>query len=156
MDDSPLRELDFAGLYRLAPDGSLAVIDRSQRKPNGVGLSPDGRTLYLSLSDRERPVILAYALDARGFPTGVRTFRDMRPQQDAGLPGAPDGMDVAPDGHLFASGPGGIHVLTPEGEALGIIATGKPIANACVGEGGRSLFLTASDRLCRVALVAPR
>lgn len=152
-DDSPLRELDFAGVYRRAPDGRVEVIDRTQRKPNGIGLSPDERTLYLALSDRERPEILAYSLDAKGFPTGMRTFRDMRAQQAAGLPGAPDGMDVAAAGHLFASGPGGIHVLTETGDLLGIVGTGKPIANACVGEGGRSLFLTASDRLCRVPLV---
>lgn len=151
-DDSPVRELDFAGLYRLDPDGTLTVLDRAQRKPNGVGLSPDERTLYLALSDRERPHILAYSLDARGMPTEVRVLRDMRREQDAGLPGAPDGMDVARDGHLFASGPGGIHVLTSHGELLGIIGTGKPIANACVGEGGNSLFITASDQLCRVPL----
>lgn len=152
LDDSPVRELDFAGLYRLDPDGTLTVLDRTQRKPNGVGLSPDERTLYLALSDREQPQILAYTLDARGLPASVRVFRDMRREQDAGLPGAPDGMDVAPDGHLFASGPGGIHVLTSDGALLGIIGTGKPIANACVGEGGKSLFITASDKLCRVPL----
>ncbi|HEY0622655.1 SMP-30/gluconolactonase/LRE family protein [Sphingomonas sp.] len=152
MDESPVRELDFAGLYRLDPDGTLTVLDRTQRKPNGVGLSPDERTLYLALSDRDRPHILAYALDARGMQEGVRVFRDMRREQDAGLPGAPDGMDVAPNGHLFASGPGGIHILSPDGELLGIIGTGKPIANACVGEGGNSLFITASDQLCRVPL----
>lgn len=152
LDESPVRELDFAGLYRLDPDGTLTVLDRTQRKPNGVGLSPDERTLYLALSDRERPHILAYSLDARGLPMGVRLFRDMRREQEAGLPGAPDGMDVAPDGHLFASGPGGIHILTPNGELLGIIGTGKSIANACVGEGGKSLFITASDQLCRVPL----
>lgn len=152
-DGSPLRELDFAGLYRLADDGALVVLDRAQRKPNGVGLSPDERTLYLSLSDDDRPEILAYALDAEGFPTNVRVFRDMRREQAAGLPGAPDGMDIAADGHVFASGPGGIHVLTPEGVLLGIISTGTPIANACIGEGGRSLFLTASGKLCRVPLI---
>jgi gluconolactonase len=153
-DESPLRELDFAGIYRREIDGTLTAIDRTQRKPNGIGLSPDERTLYVALSDREKPEILAYSLNVKGFPTGVRTFRDMRREQSAGLPGAPDGMDVATDGHLFASGPGGIHVLTAEGELLGIVGTGKPIANACVGEGGRSLFLTASDRLCRVPLLA--
>lgn len=152
-DESPLRELDFAGVFRLDPDGTLAVLDRTQRKPNGIGLSPDERTLYLALSDRERPHILAYELDPRGMPRGVSLFRDMRREQDAGLPGAPDGMEVAADGHLFASGPGGIHVLTSQGELLGILGTRKPISNACVGEGGRSLFITASDQLCRVPLV---
>ncbi|MBW6528399.1 SMP-30/gluconolactonase/LRE family protein [Sphingomonas sp. RHCKR7] len=151
--DSPLRELDVMGLYRLDPDGTVTLLDGTQRFPNGIGLSPDERTLYLSRSDDAAPVVLAYALDARGVPTGSRLFRDMRAEKARGWPGSPDGMDVAAAGHLFASGPGGIHVLSPAGELLGIIGNGRPIANACVGEGGRSLFLTASDRICRLALV---
>jgi gluconolactonase len=151
--DSPLRELDVMGLYRLDPDGEVTLLDGTQRFPNGVGLSPDERTLYLSRSDDAAPVVLAYALDARGLPTGSRVFSDMRADKAKGWAGAPDGMDVAAQGHLFVSGPGGMHVLSREGEPLGIIGNGKPIANACVGEGGRSLFLTASDRLCRVALL---
>ncbi|WP_277981031.1 SMP-30/gluconolactonase/LRE family protein [Sphingomonas phyllosphaerae] len=151
--DSPLRELDVTGLYRLDPDGTVTLLDGARRFPNGVGLSPDERTLYLSCSDDAAPLVWAYTLDARGSPTGSRVFSDMRADKAKGWAGAPDGMDVAAAGHLFVSGPGGMHVLSPAGEPLGIIGNGRPIANACVGEGGRSLFLTASDRICRVALV---
>jgi gluconolactonase len=151
-DASPLREQAVNGVYRLAPDGGIALVDGSHKRPNGIGLSPDGRTLYLSLSDEARPEVLAYALDAGGMPTADRVFRDMRPQFARGWPGLPDGMEVAPSGHLFASGPGGAHVLAPDGRLLGIVSTGKAVANACIGEGGRSLFLTSSDTLCRIGL----
>lgn len=154
-DASPLREHTVNGLYRLDPDGRIRLLDGDQRRPNGVGLSPDERTLYLALSDEHRPEVLAYALDGRGLPTGMRRFHDMREQRARGWPGLPDGMDVGPDGHVFATGPGGVHVLSPEGKLLGVIATGQAVANCCIGEGGRSLFLTSDDRLCRIRLHGP-
>jgi len=153
-DTSPLREQAANGVYRLGRAGQVQLLDGSHKRPNGIGLSPDGRTLYLSLSDEARPEVLAYSLNASGMPTGSRVFRDMRAQLARGWPGLPDGMDVGADGTVFASGPGGIHVCAPDGRLLGIVATGKAVANACVGEGGRSLFLTSSDALYRVALRA--
>lgn len=152
-DASPLRELDFCGLYRLAPDGSLAVLDRSHRRPNGVALSPDGRTLYLALSDEKRPEVLAYDLDDKGMPVSSKRFRDMQPQQSAGLPGLPDGIKVGPGGHVFATGPGGVHICTAQGKLLGIVSTGKAVANCCIDDDGTRLFMTSSDMLAVIPLV---
>lgn len=151
VDDSPLRELDFKGLYRLAPDGQLDVLDRSIPLPNGVALSPDQRTLYLAMSDKDRPEILAYTLDDRGFPVSQRRFADMRGFTG---PGLPDGLKTDRAGRVFATGPGGVHVFTPQGELLGTVSTGKSIANCAIGDGGRWLFLTSSDMIARIALVA--
>lgn len=153
-DASPLRELDFCGLYRLTPDGVVTAIDRSHRRPNGVAVAPDGRTLYLALSDENQPELLAYTLDDKGLPTGRRVFLDMRKGRAAGDPGLPDGVKVRGDGHVFATGPGGVHVCTAEGKLLGIIRTGKAVANCAIGEGGRTLFMTSSDRLAAVPLLA--
>ncbi len=151
-DESPLREVEFNGVYQLAPGGELRLVDRSLRRPNGVALSPDGRTLYVAQSDEERPEVLAYALDADGMPTDRRLFRDMRPQLAQKWPGLPDGIKVMADGHVLATGPGGVHVCTAEGKLLGIIRTGKAIANCYVGAGGSMLFLTSTDMLAAVPL----
>ncbi|RPF72159.1 SMP-30/gluconolactonase/LRE family protein [Aurantiacibacter spongiae] len=154
-DESPLREVPFNGLYRIAPGGDVALLDGSHRRPNGVALSPDERTLYLALSDEERPQVLAYDLDANGMPTGSRLFLDMQSGLAAGLPGLPDGVKVDRTGNVFATGPGGVHVTTPRGEVLGIIATGKAVANCAFGgSDGRTLFLTSHDMLARVRLKA--
>lgn len=150
--ESPLRELDFCGVYRLSADGRLDVLDRSVTRPNGIALSPDETTLYVSVSDTAGPVLFAYALDARGFPTGRRVLADFAADHRAGAPGMPDGMKVAPEGHLFASGPGGIHVLSAEGERLGLIQTGDIIANCAIGEGGAALYLTSNHAIARVPL----
>ncbi|MEK7455771.1 MAG: SMP-30/gluconolactonase/LRE family protein [Pseudomonadota bacterium] len=153
-DTSSLREIGFNGLYRLTPDGMVTLIDGSHRRPNGVTLSPDGRTLYLALSDEKQPQVLAYSLGADGLPTGQRLFRDMGKELAAGEPGLPDGIKTAPDGTVFATGPGGVHVCAPDGRLLGKIRTGKAIANCCIGEGGKTLFLTSADRLAAVPLIA--
>ena len=152
-DHSPLRELDFQGLFRLDPDGSLHLLDRAQRRPNGLALSPDQRILYLALSDEMRPEILAYPLDRSGAVGTPHLFCDMRKAQAAGGTGLPDGMVVDRAGRLFVAGPGGVHVLTPQGKRLGVISTGKTIANCCFGGAdGKTLFMTSHDRLARIRL----
>ncbi len=150
-DRSPLRELDFQGLYRLDPDGTTTLLDGTHHRPNGIALSPDERTLYLALSDENRPELLAYPLDAKGAVGPSRVFHDMRSQHAAERPGLPDGVVTDRGGRIFATGPGGVHVLTPEGRLLGIIATGKTIANCCFGgPDGMTLFMTSHDMLACV------
>lgn len=152
LHDSLLRELGIAGVYRMAPDGGLAVVDDSLTFPNGIALSPDAATLYVAVSDEAKPAIYAYDLGADGMPKDRRLFRDLKPLMGEGNPGLPDGMAVAPAGHIFATGPGGVHVLGADGRSLGLIRTGKAVANCCIGEDGRSLFMTSHDMLARVAL----
>jgi len=153
-DHSPLRETAVNGVYRRSPDGTIDLIDGTLTRPNGIALSPDERRLYVSVSDDTAPRIMRYDLDAGGRPGAGRVWLDAKPMQTGGAPGLPDGMKVARDGTLVCSVPGGMMLLTPEAEPLGLIATGAPIANAAFGEGGRALFLTANDRVLRVPLRA--
>jgi gluconolactonase len=152
-DTSPLKELAFNGVFRLDRDGKVRVIDDTLKRPNGIGLCPRKTTLYVAMSDEARPQILAYPLGADGMPRAAPTvFHDFSEPLARKLPGMPDGLEVDKAGRLFASGPGGIYVLSPEGKALGLIATGKAAANCAFGEDGRTLFLTSSDMLARVRL----
>jgi len=155
-DASPLKELPFNGVYRREPDGKIRLIDDTLSRPNGIGLCPKKTTLYVAMSDAARPHILAYPLDAAGMPRAKPTiFHDFSEPLSRKLPGMPDGLKVDKAGRLFASGPGGIYVLSPEGKALGLIATGKAAANCAFGEDGRTLFITSSDMLARVRLKTP-
>lgn len=152
-DESPIKELAHNGVYRLAPDGGLALIDASLSRPNGIGLSPDEKTLYVAMSDEKRPHVLAYALGADGLTQGApRLFSDMSREFAEKLPGLPDGLKVGATGHVFATGPGGVHVISPEGRRLGIIMPGKATANCAFGEDGKTLFMTAHDTLTRIRL----
>jgi gluconolactonase len=61
------RDLDFYGLYHLTPKGRLEAISRTQTRPNGVTLSPDGKILYVADTDhRSLRAVAQLASAARG------------------------------------------------------------------------------------------
>ncbi|RMD68177.1 MAG: SMP-30/gluconolactonase/LRE family protein, partial [Bacteroidetes bacterium] len=70
----------------------------------------------------------------------------------AGEPGLPDGLKVHPDGTVWATGPDGVWVFSPEGEVLGRIRTGLPTANCAFDEAHRTLYMTADSLLLRIQL----
>lgn len=152
LNDSPIKELAFNGVYLLRPDGSLLVVDDQLTFPNGLALSPDERRLYVAVSDPDGPVIMAYDLGDDGLPVHHQVFFDAMPLLRAGGPGLPDGMCLDTEGRLFATGPGGVLVLTPQGDLIGVIDLGRPVANCAFGEDGQTLFVTADDILARVRL----
>jgi gluconolactonase len=153
MNTSSLKEQKFNGVYRLDLDGTVCVIDDSLTFPNGIALSPDERTLYVAVSDEKRPVWMAYTLSADGEPTAKRVFADASDLQKQGSPGLPDGLRVASNGYLFATGPGGVIVFTPQGKRVGRIETGTAIANCAFGDDGRTLYMTSHRMLARVRLL---
>lgn len=153
IDESPLKQLSFSGVYKLSLDGELSVIDDTQAFPNGIALSPDERTLYVAVSDSEKPKIVKYAKNDAGKFGDPQLWFDAKPFQNQGLPGLPDGMVVADSGHVFATGPGGVFILSPDGKALGQINTGRASANCTFGDDGKTLYITAGDILLRVKLL---
>ena len=79
-----------------------------------------------------------------------RFFFDATPMSKQGLKGLPDGLKIDDQGNLFATGPGGILVISPKGKLLGRIDTGQPTANCAWGDDGSSLYITANNLLCRI------
>jgi gluconolactonase len=151
--NSAVKEQPFSGVYRLAPDGSIAVLDKELNYPNGVALSPDEGTLYVTNSDRTRPILKSYTLGPDGMPTGNDVVFDMTPMMLPDVKGSPDGLKVDVDGNLFVAGPGGILVLSKEGKLLGeITVTSRAAPNCAFGEDGSTLFICATDIVARVKL----
>jgi len=147
--DDPGREIGWNGVYRLSPDGRVSVLVKDLRAPNGIGLSPDGRTLYVGQSDPNRPVVMAYDVAKDGTVANGRVFFDTTQMRKNG-PGGPDGLKVDRGGNVFTTGPGGVLVLSAKGEYVGTIVTGVPTANCGFGDDGSALYITANDKLCRV------
>jgi gluconolactonase len=151
LDASPYKEQKANGVYRLTRAGTVTLVESTLTFPNGIALSPDARTLYVSNSDPKRAVILAYSLSVDGAVVSRRTFADMTALAAQGLPGLPDGMSVDAHGNLWASGPGGIHIFAPDGRELGRIDAGTAISNCAFGDAdGKTLFMTAGRMILRV------
>ncbi len=147
--DDPRRELDFCGVYRLAADGSLTLLTKEMTRPNGIAFSPDEKTIYVAQSDPQRAIWMAFPVREDGTLATGRVFYDVMSQMGK-LPGSPDGLKVDREGNLFATGPGGVHLFTPQGTLLGRIDTGERTANCAWGDDGSTLYLTADTYLCRI------
>lgn len=152
LHDSPVQELDFAGVYRLQPSGEVTLLTQELSFPNGIALSPDERTLYVASSESERAIWMAYDVQDDGTIANGRVLLDVTHLVGDDRPGVPDGMTVDRDGNLFATGPGGVFVITPDGQHLGTIETGEPTANVAFGDDGSTLYVTANTLLLRVEL----
>jgi gluconolactonase len=147
--EDPAKELPFQGVYRLRGD-SLELVIRDLPAPNGVGLSPDQRTLYVSNAERARPVWMAYPIGDDGSAGTGRELADAR-DAVAQHAGVPDGLEIDERGNLWAAGPGGLFVFAPDGSRLGALITGIATSNASFGgPAGTTLFVTASSSIWRI------
>jgi gluconolactonase len=147
--DDAAKELAWQGVYRLR-EGSLELLVRSVRAPNGIALSPDERTLYVSNADRENPVWLAFPLDAEGRVGAPRELAHARAEV-AQYAGVPDGLETDARGNLWSAGPGGLTIFAPDGTRLGFLRTGIATSNVAFGgAGGTTAFITASSAIWRI------
>jgi gluconolactonase len=146
----PGREIPFTGVYRVTPKGTVTMLIKELTAPNGIAFSPDEKTLYVAQSDAERPVVMAFAVKDDGTVGEGREFVNGLAEVKAGKPGAFDGLKVDDKGNLFATGPGGIWVLAPDGTRLGLIDMGQPTANVGWGGDGSVLYITSNHELYRL------
>ncbi len=149
-ENSPDRELDFFGVFRLSASGELSLVTDELAKPNGIALSPDQSTLYVSNSQPGNERIIAIPLDEEGNPGQSSLFFDASDQgEDA--KGSADGMTVHPSGFIFATIPGGVGVLSPEGEIVGKIPLGQ-LTNVTLDASSSYLYITAPNQLLRIEI----
>jgi gluconolactonase len=145
------RELPYAGVYRIAPDGTVTLIADCEY-PNGLAFSPDERVLYVA-NTRWTAYIHAIELDAGGSLVRRRIFADMSSGETDGVP---DGMKVDVEGRVYCTGPGGTWVFAPDGARLGIIRTPEVPANLAFGGPDlRTLFFTARTSVYTLRVKTP-
>lgn len=159
-------ELDHMSVYRYDPDGSLHRVTRDIEKPNGVILSPDGKTLYVAETNN----------GSTGEPSGeIRPGRmtlNAFPVRDDGSLGAKrvlvnfgdqlgiDGMTTDRQGRIYAAVRSanryGIVVYTPDGKEVAYLPTPELPTNCTfgIGEDAKTLYVTAGTGLYRIGLNA--
>ena len=148
--DDPKKEIAFQGVYRLKPSGEITLLTDKMSRPNGIAFSPDEKTLYVANSDPTNAVWMAYDVKPDGSIANGRVFFDSTSMVGPSKKGLPDGMKVDKAGNLFATGPGGVFVFSPDGKHLGTINTGEATANCAWGDDGSTLYITADMYLCRI------
>ena len=145
-------ELPFQGVYRVAPGGEPELLARDFPFPNGLCFSPDESVLYVN--DSSAMHIRAFGVTASGSIENGGVFLE-QPFSEAYPTGRPDGMKVDEQGNLYATGPGGIWIVRPEGELLGIVETPETAQNLTWGGDGWSmLFVTAGTSVYRLQTLA--
>jgi gluconolactonase len=144
--NNPLRELNFNGVYRLTPAGGLYPVVKDLALPNGLAFSPDEKKFYVANSADNKWYV--YDVQPDGSMANGRVFFDASKEPGQGLP---DGMKVDSAGNIWATGPGGILVISPQAKLLGVISFPEVPANCAWGDAdGKTLYVTARTGLYRI------
>lgn len=142
------KQLDFYGVYRLAPDGKLTLLVKDMVQPNGIALSPDEKKLYVNNS--EAGYINIFDINPDGTVSKERVFAELK---DPGKSGVPDGLKVDREGNVYSTGAGGVWILSPAGKLLGRIPVPEMATNVAWGDKDyKTLYITASKSLYRIRL----
>ncbi|MEY4966050.1 MAG: hypothetical protein RL274_1633 [Pseudomonadota bacterium] len=150
MDADPKKETKFNGVYRFA-GGKLTAMITDMVQPNGLGFSPDGKTFYVSNSTPDM-VLRAYDVGADGKLSNRRIL--YRWAQALGE-GVPDGLKVDSIGNIWATGPGGVSIISPQGKILGRIVLPEVVANLAFADDGKTVYLTATSSVYRLGTKVP-
>lgn len=140
---SDRRELDFHGIYHIPPKGELEVVAKWTTRPNGIALSANGRTLFVTNSDEA--TVVAFDLDRRGAASNPRTVI-------SGIRGVPGGIRVDEAGNFYIAA-NDVEIRAPDGKLANIIRLGETPSNLAFGEGDwGALYITAQTSVFRVRL----
>jgi gluconolactonase len=140
------RELDFEAVFLVAPDGSVKIATREVQKPNGILVSPDGKTVYVSDNNPQgNRYLVAFTVKPDGTLEGRRVLHDF------GTGRGIDGMALDTTGNIYATaGSGeraGVYVFSPDGKPLALIPTPGDPTNCDFGGGADSstLYVTSAN-----------
>lgn len=138
-------------VYRIDPATlALTRLAADFGQPNGLCFSLDEARLFVN--DSPRGHIRIFTLAADGSLQGGAVWAEVTGDGR----GVPDGLKVDQRGNVYCAGPGGLHVFSPEGEALGRVRVPEQAANFAWGEADYcSLFIAASSTLYRLRVRAP-
>jgi gluconolactonase len=152
--DDPDKELPFSGVFGVSRSGEIFLVSDELEGPNGLAFSPDERFLYVGNWDDQAKIVVRYPIDESGVRSGPgEVLFDM-----TAAPGddAIDGIKVDRQGNLFVCGPGGVWIISPAGEQLGLLKLPEDPHNLAWGdEDARTLYITALTSVYRIRTSIP-
>ncbi len=145
----PRKELPYSGVY-CVKDSQAKLVSTDLEAPNGIALSPDEKTLYVNNWNDKKKVILRYDVNPDCTLSNGRLFFDMT---NAAGTDALDGLKVDQNGNVYSTGPGGLWILSPEGNQLGLIKGPEDPHNMAWGDDdGKTLYITALTGIYRLRM----
>jgi len=138
------REIDFYGVYHITPTGQIDALARMTTRPNGIALSPDGRTLYVANTDERN--VRAYDVDTNGKASNERVL--------ATLDADPDGLRVDAKGNLYVAARG-VQIYSPAGTLLGRITAPISPRNIAFGDADLKTLYLVGNSIFKVRLETP-
>ena len=145
--NSVYKELPYTAIFRLTPDNRVELFDSSLVNPNGIGLSPDGRTLYVT---HDNKYWSAFDVGPDGKASNKRFFVD---EKALGIAGG-DGLKIDTQSNLWTTSSQGVSVFDKTGKPLGIVNAGPGRhSNVELGADGY-LYIAYGDKVARVPVRA--
>ena len=150
--DDPRRELPFSGVFR-CHEGQVTLVTQDLTGPSGLAFSPDEQYLYLGNREPNKKVVMRYLVNADGTLGSGEVFHDLTGASgDDGV----GGIKVDQQGNLYVCGPGGVWILSPEGQVLGIIQGPEMPYNLAWGDAdAQTLYMTAMTGIYSIRLNIP-
>jgi len=138
-----------SAVYSLDPNGTLRRIIENLKLPNGLEVSNDGTTLYVSDSFEKRVYSYPILSDGSVDQAQVKIFFDPTTDNTAD----PDGMCCDALGNLYFAMRGGVWVVSKEGKSLGFIPVPEFASNVTFGgEDGQTLYITCDKKVYSLAM----
>ena len=138
---SDTRELDFYGIFHVSPKGEVDLAAKWRTRPNGIALSANGHTLYVTNSDERK--LYAFDIERTGGLTNQRAVI-------SDIEGVPGGVRLDEKGNLYIAAR---HLLiySGAGKLIRRVELPEPASNCAFGEGDlESLFVTARGQVFRI------
>jgi gluconolactonase len=146
------KSTDATHVYYIIPAGTLRLVTDQIALPNGLTLTPDGRTLFVD--DTKGAEISAFDIHPDGT-TGPRRVFARLADIAAGQSSGADGMTIDSKGRLYVTSRTGIQVLSATGAHLGTIVLPRAVANlAFSGPGKQYLYIAARQGVYRIRMLS--
>lgn len=112
------KEKPIGTVHYVDAKGKTHLVAEGLAFPNGIVLRPDGKTLLVAESQRNR--VLAYPVKEPGKVGPMTVFADLPTKDGEQIDNQPDGMCLDADGNLYVAhyGMRQVQVLSPEGKVL--------------------------------------
>ena len=142
MDKDPAKELPYNAVFRYAK-GKLTPVITDMTLPNGIGFSPDFKTLYVG-NYGPQMYVRAYSVKPEGSLSAPRNLIQLSGR------GGVDGLKVDTAGNIWLTSPGGIRIFTSQGKLLGQIKLPETAANLAFAGDGHTVYITGSTSIYRL------